>query len=213
MRKISSTFIQIIRNAISSREMMMRTAMEFVGVSKVYGDYLEFGVYRGRSFNQAYYFACKRGLSNMRFYAFDSFQGLPKSSNTDGGKFSESAYKCELDTFKHNIKHIPSNRVTIIPGWFKDTLKQGQGYNINKASVIWIDCDIYESTVPVLDFITPYLQDGTVIIFDDWFCYKGSPKEGEQRATSEWLERNPQIQLIEYHKMSWHGNSFLVHMR
>jgi hypothetical protein len=30
---------------------------------------------------------------------------------------------------------------------------------LKKAAIIMIDCDLYESTVSVLDFITDYLQD------------------------------------------------------
>jgi O-methyltransferase len=48
--------------------------------------------------------------------------------------------------------------------------------------VIWVDCDLYESTVPVLDFITEYIQDGTVIIFDDWYSFRADPDRGEQKA-------------------------------
>lgn len=41
------------------------------------GDYLEFGVYRGRALMAAYFAAQRASLTDMRFYAFDSFEGLP----------------------------------------------------------------------------------------------------------------------------------------
>ena len=67
-----------------------------------------------------------------------------------------------------------------------------------KAAIVWIDCDLYESTVPVLDFIVPFVQTGTIFCFDDWFSFAGHFMKGEIRATREWLERNPDIRLTQY---------------
>ena len=63
-----------------------------------------------------------------------------------------------------------------------------------------------------MDFITDYIQDGTVLIFDDWFCFRGNPNRGEQRAFREWLKRNPSIKVSEFHKYGAEGNSFIVHI-
>jgi len=41
------------------------------------GDYLEFGVFRGRSFKLAYEEAQRNNLNKIRFFAFDGFVGLP----------------------------------------------------------------------------------------------------------------------------------------
>ncbi|MCG2718374.1 MAG: methyltransferase, partial [Nanoarchaeota archaeon] len=72
-------------------------------------------------------------------------------------------------------------------------------------------CDLYESTVLVLDFITEYIQDGTIIIFDDWFSFRGNPNRGEQKAFKEWLKKNPSIKTTEFYRFGWHGNSFITH--
>jgi hypothetical protein len=81
---------------------------------------------------------------------------------------------------------------------------------LRKAALVWIDCDFYESTVPVLEFITDYVQDGTLLIFDDWFCFRGDPERGEQRAFAEWLARNPWIRAGELLRFGWHGSSFIL---
>jgi O-methyltransferase len=73
----------------------------------------------------------------------------------------------------------------------------------------WIDCDLYDSTVPVLDFLSNKLVDNAVIAFDDWFCLDG--KGGEQRAAKEWLERNPGFSLLPYQTFHWAGQSFIFH--
>ena len=102
--------------------------------------------------------------------------------------------------------------VRIVKGWFADTLDpvKASSYDINVLSAVWIDCDLYESTVPVLQFISQYLTVGSVILFDDWRCYRNLPDFGEQRACREWLVANPQISLRELFSFGWHGLAFTV---
>jgi hypothetical protein len=76
-----------------------------------------------------------------------------------------------------------------------------------------IDCDLYSSTKPVLEFITNLIDNGTILIFDDWFSYKGSPNHGEQKACNEWLEKNPRISLIPYVRLGTAQHSFIVNLR
>ena len=38
------------------------------------------------------------------------------------------------------------------------------------------------STVPVLRFLSDVLVDGALLIFDDWYCFRASPEQGEQNA-------------------------------
>jgi O-methyltransferase len=83
-------------------------------------------------------------------------------------------------------------------------------YAIERIAVAWIDCDLYESTVPVLKFITPHLCVGSVIVFDDWRCYRNHPDFGEQRACREWLEANPGIKLRELLSFGWNGIAFTI---
>ena len=67
------------------------------------------------------------------------------------------------------------NRVKIIPGWYSEVLNENtkKKLQIKKAAIVYVDCDLYESTVPVLDFITDYPVDGSILIFDDWNSFRG----------------------------------------
>jgi len=209
---------KIIVNALyaNRRAIMLDQAMRFVKMNDVIGDYLEFGVYGGEGFSLAFNLAKKKKQDTMRFFAFDSFEGLPKPEDKSMSKFSEGMYKCSLEQFKKNIerRNVDMDRVTITPGWFCDVLNDETKHKlgIKTASIVMIDCDLYESTVDVLNFITNYLVDGTILIFDDWFCYKGNPEKGEQKATKEWLEQNPEVKLIDYYNFGCHGKSFIVHI-
>ena len=67
-----------------------------------------------------------------------------------------------------------------------------------KAAVIYVDCDLYESTVPVLKFIKPFLQRGTIIVFDDWNCFHGDPDRGERRAFKEFMDKELRLKFEEF---------------
>lgn len=178
---------------------------------------MEFGVYKGSTFIDAIKTAKNKKLYQMNFYAFDSFQGLPEPQGIDAhsNQFYRGQVAFGIEDFKKKLEHsgIDVSKVHLVPGWFKDILNQEakKRLPLKAAAVVWIDCDLYESTVPVLNWITDYLVDGSILIFDDWFFYKGNPSRGEQLAFREWLKKNPQFSASEFHKYSWHGNSFIIH--
>ena len=200
----------------SPREQAIKIGIEFVKSSKIKGDYFEFGSNIGNTITCAYYFAKRNKLADMRFFCFDSFKGLPKIQGFDAtdNLFHEGQFKCGLDQFKSNLKRNSVNidKIHITPGWFEETLTSETKLKLptKKAAILWIDCDLYESTVPVLNFITDYVQNGTLIYFDDWYYFRGSSKRGEQLAFNQWLNRNSQINAIEYKNFGWHGNSFIL---
>lgn len=190
--------------------------MNFLQDAKIEGDYLEFGVWMGNSFVPAYHYAQFYGHKRMRFYAFDSFEGLPETKGIDASYvYGKGAFSCDQQEFKSILKgkRVDMSKVTLVPGWFNKTLNSAlkKRLKIKKAAVIWIDCDLYSSTVPVLDFVTDYVQDGTVMVFDDWLCFKGDPSKGEQKAFKEWLKKNPSIKATEFQRYGWGGMSFILH--
>jgi hypothetical protein len=191
---------------------------EYLVGAQIDGDYLEFGVYKGDTFTHAYSWMSPH-FKTMRFFALDSFEGLPKPEGIDlidgySSHFYEGQYAYSEEDFVKNLesKNIDLNKVITVKGWFDKTLTAAtfKKYNLNKVSVAWIDCDLYESTVPVLEFLTPLLSVGSVIIFDDWRCYRNHPDFGEQRACAEWLEKNPRIKLAELYSFGWNGIAFSV---
>lgn len=197
-------------------EEVLKKSFDFVSNSGVEGDYLEFGVWKGRSFSKAfniwkYFFVRKGHLKNLRFFAFDSFEGLPDSS----GEFQKGQYYCTEENFLSNIKNngVDMGRVGIIPGWFDRSLTEEtkKKHHLERVSVAFIDCDLYESTIPVLNFLTDIVVDGTILIFDDWFCFKGDPNKGEQRAFREWLSKNSTITATEWQKVGWKSAAFILH--
>ncbi len=218
----------------------MEKVARFVACEMVEGDYLEFGVYRGATFINAYrslerQFAARISQdtggeneesarkrreelwSNMRFFAFDSFEGLPELTSDDVATpdFEKGQYGHPVEQFEATLRTrgIPAEKTRIIKGWFKDscTRETAREHELKKAAVVWIDADLYSSTKTALTFITDLIQDGTILIFDDWFSYRGSPYAGEQRAFREWLTTiEGDYSVQEYHRESWKRMSFIV---
>ena len=184
------------------------------------GDYAEFGVFKGTTFGYAariFYHL----FPQMRFLAFDSFEGLPEPADIDKSEtgFSSGFYKgqfsCGEASFRENVAReveLPPDRLLTIPGWFDVSLtpQTAELIDLKKLDCVWIDCDFYASTVPVLNFITPFLSVGTLVIFDDWRCYHNLATHGEQRACAEWLNANPGLELNDFISFGFHGMSFTV---
>lgn len=170
----------------------------------VSGDYFEFGLFRGRAFLSAYELKKKYGL-DMHLYGFDSFEGLPAVSGKDAswGVFNSGQYKCSIDDFEGILQEfrVPQHAYTLIPGFYDKSLPDvaSEGaIGSKQCALAYIDCDLYESTVPVLEFLNSYLVGGSVIIFDDWFSFAGDPYSGQIRAVREWEEENKRFRLVEY---------------
>lgn len=205
-----------VKSKSHERTDFLRKIMNFTHQCGVAGDYLEFGVFKGATFAEAHRIARAKKLDDMRFFAFDSFEGLPVSDQeADRRQFSKGEYSASLELFKSNIRKagVKIDEAQIVKGWFKDTLNADtkKKLGLKSAAVVWVDSDLYESAVTVLDFITDLVADGTILVFDDWYFFKGHPDKGEQRAFKEWLAKNPQFKVSEFHKYFWHGNSFIVH--
>lgn len=191
---------------------MINMAFGYCANNKIDGDYAEFGVLRGRTTVEAWKAAQRFGLSSMEFWLFDSFEGLPEVTGEDkGGPFETGEFSYSQNEYEDVLRHagIDMKRTHITSGYFDQTL--GSVKTERKFSVVWIDCDLYESTVPVLEWLTNKLVDGAVVCFDDWFTFSGRPDKGEQRAAAEWLEKHPDISLMQYRDFHWAGRSFIFH--
>ncbi len=158
------------------------------------GDYLEFGVHSCTSLVCVYKELESLGLSHVRLFGFDSFQGLPESARTDdGGAWFPGQFQCDYRFARQILEdeRIDPNRVSLIPGWFSDSLTPTfiEKAGITKASVIMVDCDMYLSAKEALTFCGPLIKDVALILFDDWHAYNdlAAVNLGESRAFDEFL--------------------------
>jgi O-methyltransferase len=171
------------------------------------GDYLEFGVYVGTSVACMHEVVQDRRLDDMRLFGFDSFEGLPErlavdEETTQLGNWKPFDLKAPFDVATQNLtrRGVDWDRVTLVKGWFEDTLTQElvEREQLRKASIIMVDCDLYSSARTALEFCAPLIRDDAVILFDDWWPETlGKANVGEKLAFEEFLAEHPRFGATE----------------
>jgi tetratricopeptide (TPR) repeat protein len=134
---------------------------------------LEFGVYTGRSLSH---------LANWHqgpIHGFDSFQGLPQ-------QWVGQAGRKDYSTDGHRPQ-VPDH-VTLVAGWFEDSLPGFARAQAGPIKFANIDCDLYSSTKCVFDHLGDRLVPGSVLVFDEYFGYDGW-EEHEYKAFQELVAR------------------------
>ena len=138
--------------------------------------WLEFGVATGKTINYISKF------TNDKVYGFDSFEGLPEKWR-DG--FDKGAFN-----MKGNFPNVNRN-VTLIKGWFNETLPSFIKTQNKKISFIHIDADLYSSTKCIFDNLKDYIDTDCIIVFDELVNYPGFDGEnGELKAFYEFISEN-----------------------
>lgn len=212
---------EIIRNQIirqKAKVWFFRQTFEFFTGNQLVGDYYEFGCHRCRTFRMALTEARYHNLSDMRFYAFDSFEGLPEpTSSPHINIWQKGALKTSIEDFRSMIvQHgIYVDNTEIIKGFYNDILtpdlQQKMLATGRRIAVATVDCDLYESAVPVLKFIEPLLQEGSVIYMDDLFGgYKGNPTKGVARAFLEWQSFS-KWKVVRHLDVGMYGRSYICY--
>ena len=182
--------------------------------SKNIGDYYEFGLFRGYAFLQAYNYSTELDINDIHFYGFDSFEGLPEATGIDeaDGRFFQGQFSCSKENVEKNLKlnGMDMSKSTLIEGFYSDSLTEQlrEKHRFNNASVILMDCDLYSSTIEALTWVTPYIKNNTIILFDDWFSYGESNELGQQKAMQEFLDANSNFKSIELWNFSKNGKAF-----
>ncbi len=205
----------------------------FIVFNQIAGDYLEFGVYRGDGLASFYHRIKKQWESyrhhaeafghqfdgtyfdRKRFFAFDSFAGLPQESgaNTPAHFGQAGIYAMPQAAFHANLreKAVPDSAIVAVPGYFDQSLTAAlrEEHQLAQAALIFIDCDLYDSARTVFQFITPLVQTGTVIVLDDYFRYKGASRQGVRGAFNQWLESCPHLSVTELTRVAANRVAFI----
>ena len=161
------------------------------------GDYLEFGVFTGSSFCHS--IRCCQKLAKLnqdvlktKFYGFDSFEGFGKLQEEEDHPFyRDENFSTSFHQVSTRVKRVAKNvSFKLAPGFFSDSLKAGPfNMGIEKARIIFIDSDTYSSASEALLFCASILQEGTFIILDDYYSYRGSESKGVKRAFNEFIDK------------------------
>jgi hypothetical protein len=132
----------------------------------------EFGVYSGNTINHI------SSLTSRTVYGFDSFEGLPERWRDGFGKGH------------FEVTSLPKVRpnVSLIKGWFSNTLPEFIKEHDESVGFLHVDCDLYSSTKTIFEFLESRIHPGCIIVFDEYFNYPDW-ENGEYRAFQEFIAR------------------------
>ncbi len=198
----------------SDRQKFFFNAFKILSFNGIDGDYFEFGSRGGRSLGLAYHEA-KKFKSKTHFYAFDSFEGLPESTSEKDYHpvWVKGTQKSSIETFHQHCRKrkIPAERYTAVKGFYNESLVGGEADALpSNIAFVYIDCDMYSSTMDVLKFLEPRLKNGMIIAFDDYFCISNTQIAGERKAMLEVFDDASEWNLLPYLPFSYVGMSFIV---
>lgn len=198
--------------------MAIKKALYLTALDKVEGDYLEFGVFTGSSF-----ICAMRTHKSLRylgdietnFHGFDSFEGFGEISEYDRHSFYiDNTFKVDSKKIIKEIeKYGKGINVKITKGFFSQTIKgkdSKNNFNIDKIRCILIDCDLKDSTKIALDFSKNSLQQGTIIILDDYFSFRGDSKKGVAGAFNEFCENNLNLKFRKIFDYGYGGVAYIL---
>ena len=160
---------------LGNRKQLLKFALKEYVKNSEYKDklFLEFGTYKGELIN-----FCSSLIPEAKFYGFDSFEGLPETSGV--------WVKGEFDV-KEKLPKVNKN-VSLIKGYFNETLPKFLEEYKEKAAFIHIDCDLYSSTKTAFDNIYDRVVPNTVIQFDEYYNYPGW-RNHEFKAFQEFCKK------------------------
>jgi len=193
----------------------------FKKVIELPGVIIDLGVYRGAStftWAKLCEIFCPTDARKV-VYGFDTFEGFPALSEEDGledveqdvraggyfgGISAERDLSLAQQAMNHDrhLKHL--NRIEFIKGNVVDTIPQFVASKGNglKIALLNLDLDLYEPTKVALEYLTPQIVEGGIIILDE---YAVDTFGGESKAVDEYFQnkfgKKPAVK-----KFAWHSN-------
>lgn len=195
------------------------------------GDYFEFGVYWGDTFVESYrqWMQFHGWLKNQltspeewrrtvakeyvdfapTFHGLDTFSGIPINAE-DNATFASGTFTADFNLVKGKCDKVfpASDRYRLYQGLFSNTASALLRDVKNKAAIINIDSDIYESAKSALQICSSLLQVGSVVLFDDYNAFCADNRKGERRAFREFQEVS-EYRFEKWFSYHYSGQAFL----
>jgi O-methyltransferase len=146
------------------------------------GDIVECGTCNGGS-GAILARVASRSPHGRHTWLLDSFAGLPPAGDKDGPLAADYTGLCCGQTAK--VREVLTKMgvlekaVTLVPGWFHDTLP---GLPVEQIALLHIDADWYDSVLVVLQHLYDKVSSGGFVVFDDFGYW-----EGCRRACDDFL--------------------------
>lgn len=202
---------------IPHRREFFRHAFHYLRFNGIQGDYAEFGSHGAFTFRLAWGASRLAGHDCM-LWAFDSFEGLPEQgdSRDEHPQWTPGTMTTSLAEFHRLCRRsaIPNDRYSAVPGYYSDSLRaDAGGPRPEQVALAYVDCDLYSSTREVLAFLELRLRPGSIVAFDDYYCYAPDGPSGERLASRQHFGADSRWTLVPYIQYGWAGMSFVVEKR
>jgi O-methyltransferase len=144
---------------------------KYMDIHNIEGDFVECGTYKGGT---AAVLASTMAHSQRHLWLYDSFEGMPATTEKDGDEAKPWVGKCVAaqSDLEAALALVPLaiDRYTIRPGWFTQTFQQPLP---DKIALLHCDADWYASVTEVLETLYERIVEGGCIVFDDFGFWEG----------------------------------------
>lgn len=151
------------------------------------GDIAECGVYKGSS---AKIISSSFKNKNKTLYLFDSFEGLSQPLvRKDGMYWKKGNLVSTLSEAKKSLKNCEM-KIVFKKGWIPTRFDEVKK---KRFSFVHVDVDLYEPTYESLNFFYKRINNGGVLICDD-YGFETCP--GATTAVDKFLENKPEKMIL-----------------
>ena len=184
------------------RVFALRQAVQYVTNSQIPGAIVECGVWRGGSMFVIAKTLVELGVSDRDLYLFDTFESMPPPGEHDvdvwgthAGEFFDAAVASPVYAYlpQDQVQELltstgyPVERIHFVRGMVEDTLPDAAPAEI---ALCRLDTDWYVSTAHEMRHLFPLINEGGIVIIDDYGHFMGA-----KQAVDEYL-RSKGIPLL-----------------
>lgn len=150
----------------------IQLVIENVVKKKIYGDFVECGVWRGGASIYARAVFNVLGERQRQVHLFDSYGGLPRNSTKHDEAFWSSMSYISV-TYDEVQRHLQAsglfgNTMKMHAGFFNSSLMKWNRTIKRSIAVLRMDGDMFESTMDILFNLWQFVPKGGYIIVDDY---------------------------------------------
>lgn len=206
-------FVRPFTMTSPERVAALANAVRWMIETKIPGDVVECGVWRGGSMMAIAKTLIDCGVDDRELHLFDTYTGMtaPTAEDRDhagssaAGRFEETRdgddqsdwCRAGIAEVRANLAHTgyPEHRLHFVPGKVEETIPSGAPERI---ALVRLDTDWYASTKHELVHLWPRLVSGGICIIDDYGHWAGS-----RQAVDEYFEEQGLRVLM--HRIDYSG--------
>jgi hypothetical protein len=171
--------------------------------SRIPGDFVEAGVWRGGAVAFLQAFLRENDITDRTVWAADTFAGVPAPAGTGDHDDEWTAINDILAVDAEQVREtlrryaLDDGRVRFLQGRFRDTLPAAP---VERIALLHVDSGTYEGTKDTLTYLYPKLSPGGYAVIGDYVAL------GPRRAVSEFRQANgirPPLRTVDHLGVYW----------